>query len=126
MAKFQTVGEMITFRNLEVETRAGVPHYKTGQHKARIAGNMAQLTYVDIAGHVVMIVLVKDKDGDWVMASPTGIRAGQYYVELVPFPRSFRLSHDMINCMKTEEEAMRKKKGAAKSKKDPATPGGEG
>lgn len=125
MAKFQTVGEMITFRNLEVETRAGIPHYKTGQHKARIVGDLAQLTYVDIAGYVVLLIVGKDKDGDWVVTSPTAIRAGHFFVELVQFPRSYRLSHDMVNCLNAQEKAD-KKKGAAKSKKDSTTPGGEG
>lgn len=128
MAKFQTLGELIVFRDLEVETRGGVPHYVMGQHKARIVKDMAQLTYVDVTGQLILIVVKKDRDGDWVMAAPTGLRVGQFYIELVNFPRSFKLTDKMVDCLRsTEKEVIaRKKKGAAKSKKNPATPGGEG
>lgn len=126
MAKFDTLGEMIVFRDLETETRAGVPHYVPGQHKARIVKELAQLTYVDVSGQALLIIVKKDKDGDWVMAAPTGIRVGQFYVELVQFPRSFRLTDKMVDCLRATEAEARKKKGAAKNKKSKAAPGGKG
>lgn len=122
MANFQTVAELLGFRKLEEETISGIPHFKTGQHKARLVGNMAQLSYVDVAGHLVILVVEK-RDGEWFLASPTGVRAGQYYVELVPFPRSFRLTEGMVNCL-AEAEDQRNKKGAARKSK--ATPSDQG
>lgn len=112
---FQTVAELLAFRKLEEETRSGVPHFKVGQHKARIVNGMAQLSYVDVGGHLVILVLQK-RDDEWVLASPTGVRAGQFYVELVPFPRSFKLTEGMLKCMKeaeADQKNKRKKKGAA-------------
>jgi hypothetical protein len=124
MANMKTVAELLAFRKLEEETRSGVPHFKMGQHKARLVGDMAQLSYVDIGGHLVVLILHK-RDGEWALASPTGIRAGQYYIELVPFPRYFKLTDLMVRCLqKAEAERQSKKKGATNKKS--VTPSDDG
>lgn len=120
MSQFQTAGELFVFRNLEMETRAGVPHYKTGQHKARIVKDMAQLSYVDVAGNLVILVVHK-RDDEWMLAVPSGVRFGQYYVEIVPFPRNFKLTDLMVRCLQAEEAALATKK----SKKRAAAQGGK-
>lgn len=113
MAQFQTPGELFVFRNLEMEMRSGVARYKTGQHKARIVKDMAQLSYVDVAGNLVILVLHK-RDDEWSLAAPSGVRFGTYYVEIVPFPRNFKLTDLMVRCLQAEETAVAAKKAKRK------------
>lgn len=120
MSQFKTAGELFVFRNLEMETRAGIPQYKTGQHKARIVKDLAQLSYVDIAGHLVILVVHK-RDDEWMLAVPSGVRFNQYMVEVVPFPRHFKLTDLMVRCLQAEEAAQASKKG----KKRAAAQGGK-
>jgi len=121
VADFSTPAELIMFRDLEVETRSGVPHFKIGQHKARIVGGMAQLTYVDVGGNACMIILVK-RDGEWFLASPTGIRAGHFVVEIIHFPRYFRVTEDMQKALAATEKEQAQKKGRRPGTRTRTTP----
>lgn len=59
---------------LERENRAGVPHYKSGQHRAYTMPppdeSHALLVYVDVMGHAVLMTC-ELRDGEW---HPEGMR----------------------------------------------------
>ena len=118
--KFQTAAELFAFRQLREETLSGVPRFKPGQHKVRMVGNMAQLSYVDIAGNAIMIVVCK-RDDEWVLATPTGIRMSHFFMDLVQFPRHFKLTNAMMRAIQAEEAKIQEK-GAARGSESRTTP----
>lgn len=65
-----TKGEMLLNRSLERERRAGVEHYKTGQHKAskmviaEDGSEVAALGYVDVRGHACLVLCGRERPED--------------------------------------------------------------
>jgi hypothetical protein len=122
MAKMETVAELVAFRQLE-EVEGGNPRnqrqpmFRPGQHKARLTpAGMVQLTYVDSAGTMVMLVLQKDGD-EWALAMTHGLRVSHIHMELVHIPRGFRLSDEMARAIQEAEAARDAKLEAKKAKK---------
>src|SRR5205814_1643625 len=77
-SEFGTIGEQLVGRTLEKEKRAGVTHFKPGQHRARVYERdgdvIGELSYVDQMGHAVLVVCVWD-EGAWHPVG--GLAAGQ-------------------------------------------------
>ena len=95
------LAEIFALRKFKREEREGIPHYVTGQHKARAVGKKhAQLSYVDIGGHVCIMPCQLTKEGDW---RPMGIvlRLGANgLTSYSRLPPGFNLSQNMINALK--------------------------
>lgn len=101
-----TVGERLVGRPLQVERRAGTPHFVTGQHHAEIYEGLhdaesggdielARLSYVDVGGHAVVVLLVRDKGtADWT-ATWLGRAGHAYQAPATRAPGSFALSEKM-------------------------------
>lgn len=101
-----TIGERLVGRKLQTEKRAGVPHYVTGQHEAVVFVGLrdattnaeieiARLSYVDIGGHAVVVILMREKgESEW---EATWLRrAGHAYEgHATMAPASFALSEKM-------------------------------
>jgi hypothetical protein len=114
---FTTEGEKMLGRPLEKEMKAGVPHYKSGQHHASIVGDdccyHAVLSYVSAMGHAVQILCRKTGE-DWTPCPGAVARsAGQGMVFAPqPLPPSFRLSGPSIEAL---EVAVREERNAGPS-----------
>jgi hypothetical protein len=69
VSHYKTAGEIMLQRSLEVEKRAGVPHYVSGQHHAEVIMEdtclYAMLSWVDDMGHVIAMPCRREKDGEW-------------------------------------------------------------
>lgn len=104
--------ERLAGHALEREIRAGVEHFKTGQHHATIegrdlqdffdpitTGDVGRVTYVDVGGALCVVLTWRDTGSDeW---RPTWIsRTGMYWKEdAVRAPEGFSLSEKMLDAL---------------------------
>lgn len=107
MTEFHTAGEGLVQRELQKEKRSGVEHYVTGQYHARRRGitaavveMAAELSYVDVMGHAVLVQCVRVK-GTWEPV--TVARCGQFHRFQDPCLASkigFELSETMVETLR--------------------------
>lgn len=109
MPDLTTAGEILVKRELRKEKRAGVEHYVTGQHVAKRVEPggpgvemAAELSYVDVMGHAVLVECVYH-DGGW---TPVVLaRAGQVhaYPPCLASKAGFELSEKMVETLREIE-----------------------
>lgn len=113
MSEWKTAGEALARRELRREQRAGVDHFKSGQHGAFVEEGIAYLTYVDQLGHVVNVPCLLGP-AEW---EPVGVfqRAGQFTVgPLQKLPKAFEFSAEMLTALDTVVSEMEiERNGAA-------------
>lgn len=107
---YPTRGEQLVQRRLRRELRGSIWHYVTGQHEAVIedvtddegeSGRAATISYVDVTGHAVVLVLMED-EGRWVPLMKG--RAGQLvFSGWDPVADGFELSEGMREALARAE-----------------------
>lgn len=113
-----TKGEEMLGRSLQIELKAGVPHYIPGQHHADIVGEdycyHAVLSYVSAMGHAVQILCKKTDDRGWIPAPGTLARSAAQFAIYRPqaLPDEFNLSADSIAVLDAAIEREEKDAGA--------------
>src|SRR4051794_21425714 len=90
-----TEAEIIAMRSLRTEEREGITHFVTGQQGARMFNDVhAQLSYVDVMGHLIVLPCRFDERGEWQPMDYL-FRAGQFAAEVHRVPQDFKLSDKM-------------------------------
>lgn len=103
----RTAGERLCRRELEKENRAGVPHFRPGQHYAEVIDSdpflTVLLTWVDQYGHAV--ALPCKKLGDEWSPFPMGRKAGQSTMYgVTPVAPGYEFSAEQLEALNAAEE----------------------
>lgn len=105
-----TKGEELLGRPLYKEMKAGVPHYKPGQHHAEIVGDdayyTAMLGYVSAMGHAVQVLCRRCRNGHWEVCPKSVARSAGQTMLMLPqaLPPGFSLSADSIAALEAAEK----------------------
>lgn len=109
MAKFDTVGENMLQRELEVEKRVGVEHYVVGQHYANIIGDetglSAALSWVAGLGDAVILLCRRNPPAHELWEPHNTVRRAGVFTDKGPsrLPKGFELSEAMVEALEDAE-----------------------